>query len=84
MGCHDSSQVIPLHQEFVLVLATLLVNVNDSSGNLRDPLNHHLIERGGETRKEYNILYAFPSVGTCPLLNTFREIYIAVALFRVI
>lgn len=39
---HNRSQVVPLHQEFVLTLAALFVNMNDSSGNLRYPLNHHL------------------------------------------
>lgn len=39
---HDSSHVISLHQELVLVPAALFVNVNDSSGDLRNTLHHHL------------------------------------------
>ena len=45
---HDSSQVVALHQEFVLVLAALFVNVNDSSGDLRYSLNHHLQSKRSE------------------------------------
>lgn len=39
---HDSSHVISLHQELVLVPAALFVNVDDSSGYLRNTLHHHL------------------------------------------
>lgn len=39
---HDCPQVIALHQEFVLFFSTLLVDVDDSSGNLWDALYHHL------------------------------------------
>lgn len=39
---HDGSQIIPLHQQLVLVPAALLVDVNDSSGYFRDTLYHHL------------------------------------------
>lgn len=39
---HDRPQVIALHQELVLLLPTLLVDVDDSSGHLWDALHHHL------------------------------------------
>lgn len=39
---HDGSQIIPLHQQLVLVPAALFINVNDSSGYFRDTLYHHL------------------------------------------
>lgn len=39
---HDRPQVVPLHQEFVLVLSTLFVDVNDGSGDLGNSLDHHL------------------------------------------
>lgn len=39
---HDSPHVVPLHQELVLVPAALFVDVNDSSGHLRNTLDHHL------------------------------------------
>ena len=42
MGGHDCPQVITLHQELVLLLSALLVDVDDSSGHLRDALHHHL------------------------------------------
>lgn len=42
---HDRTHVVPLHQELVLVPAALLVNVNDSSGYLRNTLYHHLWHR---------------------------------------
>lgn len=42
MGGHDCPQVVTLHQELVLLLSALLVNVDDSSGHLWDALHHHL------------------------------------------
>lgn len=39
---HDSSEVIALHQELVLVLAALFVDVNDGPRYLGNALNHHL------------------------------------------
>lgn len=42
VGGHDCPQVITLHQELVLLLSALLVDVDDSSGHLRDALHHHL------------------------------------------
>ena len=42
VGGHDGPQVIPLHQELVLLLPALLIDVDDSSGHLRDALHHHL------------------------------------------
>ena len=51
MGGHDCPQVITLHQELVLLLSTLLVDVDDSSGHLWDALHHHL---DSETRKVWD------------------------------
>lgn len=42
MRGHNGSQVVSLHQQLVLVLAALLVDVNNGSGHLRDTLDHHL------------------------------------------
>lgn len=39
---HDRPQVIAFHQELVLLLPTLLVDVDDGSGHLWDALHHHL------------------------------------------
>lgn len=52
MRGHDSSHVVPLHQELVLVLAALLVYVNDSSGYLRNTLYHHLWNDNGATEQQ--------------------------------
>lgn len=40
--CHDSSQVISLHQQFKLLFPALIINVNDGPRHFRDSLNHHL------------------------------------------
>lgn len=51
VGGHDCPQVITLHQELVLLLSTLLVDVDDSSGHLWDTLHHHL---DSETQKVWD------------------------------
>lgn len=53
MRCHDSSHVVALHQEFVLVLSALLVNVNDGSCDLGYSLDHHL--SGKKKKKQLNV-----------------------------
>lgn len=42
MGGHDCPQVITLHQELVLLLSALFVDVDDSPGHLWDALHHDL------------------------------------------
>ena len=56
VGGHDGPQVVTLHQELVLLLPALLIDVDDSSGHLRDALHHHL---DSETQRARD-----PAVGT--------------------
>lgn len=42
MCCHDGAQVISLHQQLELLTATLIINVDHSTGNLRDALYNNL------------------------------------------
>lgn len=63
MRCHDGSQVVALYEQLVLVLAALLVDVDDGSGHLRYPLNHHL---PGEGRRSFSLwasTYISQSIG---------------------
>lgn len=61
---HDTSHVIPLHQELVLVPAALFINVNDSSGYLGNTLYHHLWNdnRATTTVKTRSGETAFPAI----------------------
>lgn len=42
VGCHDGPHVVTLHQQLVLALGALLVDVDDGTGDLGYTLNHHL------------------------------------------
>lgn len=75
--CHDSPQVVPLHQQFINGLSALFVNVNDGSGNLRYSLNHHL--PAGENQNGDEVercqTFTFLTLGTELTFSTTRSLY---------